>query len=687
MVDAELDRLVKFLGPRRENFKGLLATASRSPDGSRIAKNVLRAWLRHAGANPDDLSAYPMIIELPAGVIRIGKVINGTAEGPVLALPEGTSSNVQHIGIFGLTRWGKTFLTRHIVRQHIENGGCAWIFDVDDEYATLLETVPETLRPVALLPRHLRLNLFEPPPGLGWKIWLDDVGLLLRQTVFLRDGSLNLFSAEMSRMIESRGVSSGCRSFPSLSETLEHFANLRFGGAKVRSATWLESLANRFQTIHTLFEGSAGITQSNMLRQLANRSVIFRLRELRGISLLFVTDFLITWIARHKESTPSAGMPLLIVIEEPHLLTADEHRLDIGKSVLPTLAATGGKRNIQLVLCNQLMSNLPPEILGNLGCRIVTRLANPRCIWMAQQSLGLTPEQAAQIQELEKREVIVQYADYPAAFKVRVDELSFPPPPDEAALESAAESFLAQVTWSEDSKVAEKALSGTIQDFPADAEGVTGDALKVHLHIAEHPSALIVERCDALSMDRAQEVRARTRLEAKGFLAPADERLGSKLRFYEITAKGAEWAERHGIKVKRFKSGPVHEYLLTEVEKVIGALSPRFRFQRHSEIAREHGLEPDSVLLLPGGQRIIIEICCNNMAFEAGSLIKETRIQGVDMVLAIAPSKRIKDSLARAVSKCRSGVAAEDSRPLVLLDAGECLNADFDWVALLERPT
>jgi hypothetical protein len=56
------------------------------------------------------------------------------------------------------------------------------------------------------------------------------------------------------------------------------------------------------------------------------------------------------------------------------------------------------------------------------------------------------------------------------------------------------------------------------------------------------------------------------------------------------------------------------------------------------------------------------------------------------MVLAIAPSKRIKDSLARAVGKCRSGVAAENSRPLVLLDAGECLTAGFDWVSVLERP-
>jgi len=49
------------------------------------------------------------------------------------------------------------------------------------------------------------------------------------------------------------------------------------------------------------FEQSAHVTSSDMLEQLATRSVIFRLRDVRGLALQFLVDFLITWLVRFKE--------------------------------------------------------------------------------------------------------------------------------------------------------------------------------------------------------------------------------------------------------------------------------------------------------------------------------------------------------------------------------------------------
>jgi len=369
--------------------------------------------------------------------------------------------------------------------------------------------------------------------------------------------------------------------------------------------------------------------------------------------------------------------PFMVFLEEYHLLSADPARADIGKPTLCTQVATAGKRNIRFVFSNQLLS-FPDEILGNLGCRIVMRLLNPRCLWVAQRSMGLTPEQAVHIPELGFREAIVQYGDYPAPFKVRVDELSFPPPPEEAALEAAAQAFLAETAWTE-----EKAVHA-----PAPEMAVTGDALKVFLRLAEHSDELIPERCDALGMDRAREVRARKVLEAKGFVAALEQTLGKRIKFYQLTDKGIDWAHQHSIKLKAYKSGPLHEYLLNQIEKAIGAVSPKFSFQRHSPIAREHGLEPDSVLHLPGGQRVIIEICCNNIAYEARNLVREQQIEGVDMVLAVTPNQKTKKALEQAVERCRAAdEAAAGRRPLIVVDAGECMAKTFDWVTVLERPT
>ena len=373
--------------------------------------------------------------------------------------------------------------------------------------------------------------------------------------------------------------------------------------------------------------------------------------------------------------------PHMFVIDEAHLLAARADRIDIGASTVQSVFATGGKRNIRLVWSNQLMSNTGDQILANLGCRIVTRLTNPKCIWTAQRSMGLTPEQAQRIPELNKREVIVQYGDCPRPFLVRVDDLRFLPRPDEAEIDATAEAFLARVTWAEDALREQAAEVASEKPVPSKTLG--GDALKVALRLAGNTAEPIIARCDALGMDRACEIRARRRLEAKGYIKQASQTIGGKTKFYEFTPKGLAWAREHGVKVTRYKSGPVHEYLLNQVERAIGAINTRFSFQRHSDITREHSLQPDSVLHLPGGQRIIIEICCNNFAYEARNLMRERQIDGVDMVIAVTPTGKLKGALRRALEKQHVTDAPKQTlRPFVLLDASECLNTGFDWTAV-----
>ena len=161
-----------------------------------------------------------------------------------------------------------------------------------------------------------------------------------------------------------------------------------------------------------------------------------------------------------------------------------------------------------------------------------------------------------------------------------------------------------------------------------------------------------------------------------------------KWQFFQVTAKGEDWAKQHSIKIKQhaFKSGPVHEFILNRVEKAIGILNSRFRFQRHSEIARELGLQPDSVLLLPDNRRIIIEVCCNNMDYDARNLVKERQVTGVDVVIAVVPNQRLKKALERALDKCRPEVTTTPLAPLIVLEAGQFIDRDFDWAGALAMP-
>lgn len=302
MAETEIDRLAKQLGPRREDVRRLLDIAARSAEGARLAKNLFRAKLRRAGMDPDDPGTFPLVSDLPPGRFRIGRVLNGTAEGPVFALPEGSRSNIQHTAVVGETRYGKTWLLLHIARQHMNAGGCCWIGDLEGEYPALVNAVSEPFKPLVLAPRHLRINFFQPPAdAIPWKTWLEDLCLLFRQEMFLRDGSINLFSAEMRRLVVSKGLVGGRQQFPSLAEVFEHFANLKFGGGKVRSNTWLESLTNRLGMLSDIFEETAHVKSSDMLPRLASRSVIFHLRTFRGLPLQFLVHYLVTWLARYRE--------------------------------------------------------------------------------------------------------------------------------------------------------------------------------------------------------------------------------------------------------------------------------------------------------------------------------------------------------------------------------------------------
>jgi len=89
----------------------------------------------------------------------------------------------------------------------------------------------------------------------------------------------------------------------------------------------------------------------------------------------------------------------------------------------------------------------------------------------------------------------------------------------------------------------------------------------------------------------------------------------------------------------------------------------------------------------PGGGRIIVEICCNNLDYDARNILTEAEVSGVDHIIAVTPDKRTKKSLLQALRK-NAGDSNQILQKLVaVLDAGECLANKFDWSALLAECT
>lgn len=298
----ELDKYSTMLDLDETGYRKLIGPAKRSPKLRDTATRLLRMRLLREGVNPDDPAFFSLVKELPEGLIRIGRVINGRFEGPVFAIPEETHSDLQHIGVLGMTRYGKSFILLYIARQTMNAGGRCWVMDMEDEYSVLVSENSGPDRLVAINPVHLRINLLQPPTdSMSIKTWLENVCLLLRGQTFLRDGSTNLFNEHMLRLMKNKGTLSGSNEFPSLGEVLAYFRNLRLGGSNVRGKTWLESLINQLTMLYNSFEQTANVTSSDMLQLLANRSVIFRLNGLKGIPLHFLTNFLMVWLSCYME--------------------------------------------------------------------------------------------------------------------------------------------------------------------------------------------------------------------------------------------------------------------------------------------------------------------------------------------------------------------------------------------------
>ena len=186
-----------------------------------------------------------------------------------------------------------------------------------------------------------------------------------------------------------------------------------------------------------------------------------------------------------------------------------------------------------------------------------------------------------------------------------------------------------------------------------------------------------------LRMERSREFRARGELDGRGLIRQIEQTIGGKVKFFHPTDKGTEWARKRNIRIKKFKSGIVHEYLLCQMGRRIGRIGTKWRLQSNSSIGRDQGLQPDLLVMEPGGRRFIIEVCCSNFDYDAKNILAEADIPGVDGVIAITPDKRTRRSLDKALQKSAGNSGKNLQKSILLFDAGECLAEEFDWASVL----
>ena len=212
-----------------------------------------------------------------------------------------------------------------------------------------------------------------------------------------------------------------------------------------------------------------------------------------------------------------------------------------------------------------------------------------------------------------------------------------------------------------------------------DPNRLTMAAWRVFVRIADNVEK-IEDRMAALGMNRGEEEVARKECMDKGYVAKAGT-FGQGIRFFELTPKGRAYAEAHNVPVRTFKSGVVHEAILQGVRRSLSKACPSIRWTTSAGVTGS--TQPDAYGVFHDGQAICIQIHCHNkIDYEVRKLMDLCAIEHVDMVLLVAPTKKAIAAVSLAIDRMWK---KEVPRRCVLLSATECLEADFDWMTLLER--
>lgn len=211
MAYNNIRRLYDQLGPDLQQLpevQAMVTALSLDPNNPDLVDGVgkmLQSLIFKESGNTAEPSTFPIVKTLPPGDAPIGTVINGDFDGPRFELPEGTSSDLQNVGLFGPPRQGKTYIMKSIALDTMRRGNAAWIFDVEDEFSGLVEAVDEPYKPIIITPEHLRINFFQPPgEGITVKRWRENVAAILRSEMFIRDGAQNLFNKTIDVLLKKK---------------------------------------------------------------------------------------------------------------------------------------------------------------------------------------------------------------------------------------------------------------------------------------------------------------------------------------------------------------------------------------------------------------------------------------------------------------------------------------------------
>ena len=414
------------LGKDKPEVKRMVQTAVMHPEQAHVVKRHMQLELKKKGYDLTDLPVFSLNLpdSIPEDGIFLGNIPLGNGTERKGYLP--VESYATHGLYCGMSGSGKSTLVKFSVPQFVSREVYPVIFDQEDEYSVLLKILnPEE---IYILDRNTdKDNLFEPPPGVDPKVWLAKVLSFLREALYLREGSINLLDMILTNLYRNRGVFDGGRNYPTILDVINFLDTMEYRPG-TRSYMYMESLINRFKGGLQNELGDVLICRHGLnLENKQKKCVIYRMKGLSDpMRNFYIYQKMMKELA-YRENLPPAGLKRIFVIDEAHKLYNREiaRRYDLGEPMIFSNARTFAKRGIGCIYLDQVPSELPPALFGNVNNLFVLRMVHGRSVSLISQTMNLHYEQKEQISVLPPRHCILQSGEFPEPILLRIPEIRY----------------------------------------------------------------------------------------------------------------------------------------------------------------------------------------------------------------------------------------------------------------------
>ena len=584
--------------------------------------------------NVDDYEAEKIILTPPSkfeqlyGEYPLGMV--WYADKPLYPFALLERELVQHIGIFGRTGAGKSYLVRSLLITHLLHNKPLLLFDWKGTYTDFAgsgdvllfipgsTTFPFFFNPLDLqgIPPEQQKSYLRQVIDIFIDTYLEDLKLLTVQ------GVEYLLLLAVDRLIEQNNSVT----FHSLYELLNSFEG------RMREMDWKTSAIDILYKLTTGPLGKVMTGQSWSMEWLVKQQAIFELNNCGSAKdkSFFIRTLLLRLYYYFQEKGSSDYLKLLLVIEEAHniLLKKSSGYETIIELVLRQIREFG----VGICIVDQHPSLMSLPALGTY-CTVSFNLRLKQDRDAMASALLLEKEKKTFLGKLPPRFAIVKIQDrFLQPFLIQTFFVQKAKKPSVLELKNRMKKLLPalqDVKAEKDQQSCEKEKEAQIGGSPVFSEvfhvlqrksKVVQACRKIAkkrkkpllweeillIHIYRHPLMATMERYNALGLDKHQGHRYRNSLLEKEFIAIESISTSSgRVKLMVPTEKGFQWLSERGFycKVSDKEGGILHQYWKRR-------LAEKFRkegFKAEEEVPID-GKKAVDLVVSGNGKRIAVEV-------------------------------------------------------------------------------